>query len=722
MNSLQFIPIIKRIAEIINHEYQIINIKDDYKNNINYNQDIHLFLDGLSDKGQRVEIGFIRNTTKHENFYDLIVGAEYPVLTFVEENKVILPILFKYVEWKEFEAYLYRGTDEVHIVDATAYVDKIVLNQDGKMYYTAPISLHPMVSAYDTIFKRINNTPVSRLLSVLSAEKKDIFLIYFYTIINSAISLSLPLGIQSIVELISGGVIFNSIVLLISVVIVGVILSGIMSVLQYTIVEIIERRVFVKAAFEFCNRIPRVKAEAITKEYAPELMNRFFDVLTLQKGMPKLLIDLTGSIVQILFGMILLSFYHPLFIVFSVVLLVTLTIIFWLTGPQGLRTNLVESKYKYKVAHWLEELARALYSFKLAGHTHLPAQKMNYFLTNYLYYRKRTFKILMTQFISVIGFKTVVTGGLLIIGSILVIDRQITLGQFVASEIVIILTISAVEKLILSVSTIYDMLTAVEKIGSVTDLPLEKTGGISIPHIKHTGMSVSVKDLTYKYPTSEKYALNGINLDIKAGERICIAGYGASGKNTFAKILAGLLDEYNGSVIMNGLSMRDLNLNSLRDNVAKNVSADDVIDGTILENVSMGKSRVTFQDVSWALDSVGLTDYISKLPDGLMTEMIAGGKNFSVSIATRLILARCIVEHPQMLILNDILHDLEKDEKNKILDFLLDKKNSWTLICLSNDPYLLKRCDRIVIFKEGKIIAQGTYDELHNHPEFSHIV
>ncbi|MCS7004422.1 MAG: ATP-binding cassette domain-containing protein [Cytophagales bacterium] len=722
MNSLQFIPIIKRIAEIINHDYQIINLKDDYKNNINYGKNAEQFFDGISDKGQRVEIGFIRNKTQKENFFDIIDGAEYPILTFIEEGSMLFPILFRYVEGKEIEAYLYRGTDEEHISDATNYVDKIYITSDGNMIYAAPISLKPMVSAYDTIFKRINNTPVSRLLGLLSAEKKDILLIYFYAIINAAISLSLPLGIQSIVELISGGVIFNSIVLLISVVIVGVILGGMMSVLQYTIVEIIERRVFVKAAFEFCNRIPRVKSEAILKEYAPELMNRFFDVLTLQKGMPKLLIDLTGSIIQILFGLALLSFYHPLFIVFSFMLLATLTTIFWLTGPQGLRTNLVESKYKYKVAHWLEELARALYSFKLAGHTSLPAQKMHYFLTNYLYYRKRTFKILMTQFISVIGFKTVVTGGLLIIGSILVIDRQITLGQFVASEIIIILTITAVEKLILSVSTVYDMLTAAEKIGTVTDIPLEKSGGISLPHIKHTGMNVVIRDLYYKYPNSDKYVLKGINLDIKSGERICIAGYGGSGKNTFARILAGLLDEYQGSIMLNGISMRDINVNSLRDNVAKNVSIDDVIDGTLLENVTMGKTRVTFQDVSWALESVGLMDYISKLPDGLLTEMTAGGKNFSSSIAARLILARCIVERPQMLILNDILHDLEREEKNKLLDFLLDKKNPWTLICLSNDSYLFKRCDRIILFKDGQVVAQGTYDQLHNHPEFGTIV
>jgi ABC-type bacteriocin/lantibiotic exporter with double-glycine peptidase domain len=723
MISTQFIPIIKRLSDIINHEYKVLNLKDDYQNNIQYNNNFSLFLDGLLDKASRVEMSFIRNTVKKEVFRDLVYECEYPVLTFYKEANQLYAVIFYYENENEIIAYTYKDKDEILIEDERE-VNRIlenVLIENHKVFYLLPVSLHPIVSDDDNLNRTVS-TPMSRLFSLMRAEKKDIAYIYFYAIIISFISLSLPVGIQSIIEMISGGVFFNAIVILIALVIVGIIVSGALQVMQYNIVEIIQRRIFVKAAFELSTRIPRFRTESLNNSYVPELINRFFDVLTIQKSLPKILIDITQSFLQIGFGIILLSFYHPFFIIFGIILAIVLGGVFYFTGPVGLRSSLIESKYKYRVAHWLEELARAMNSFKLAGHTHLPMQKTDYYTNNYIHYRKKHFTVLMSQFISIIAFKTVITGGLLIIGTWLVIDRQITLGQFVATEVVIILILASVEKLILSMSSVYDVLTAVEKIGNVTDLPLERKSGVSIPHNKYSGMEVKINNLQYKYPNTPKAVINGINLHIKSGERICIAGYSGSGKNTFAKILAGLYESYQGSISFNGISLRDINLNSLRDSVAKNVAIDDVFDGTIFDNISMGKSRITYQDIAWALESVGMVDFVNSLSDGLMTEMAAGGKPFSSSVAIKMIVARCIAEHPQMLILNDVFHDLEKDDKLKILDFLLDRKNPWTLVCLSNDPLLMKKCDRILIMKDGKITAEGTFTQLSDNDDFQHLL
>ena len=154
------------------------------------------------------------------------------------------------------------------------------------------------------------------------------------------ISLTLPLGIQATVSLVSGGVVFSSIYLLIALVIIGVLATGGLQVMQITLVEYLQRRVFTKAAFEFAFRVPRIKAEALLNYYPPELMNRFFDVLTIQKGLPKLLIDLSSGIIQILFGLILLSFYHPFFVFFSLILIGMLSLIFYTTGPKGLQSSI----------------------------------------------------------------------------------------------------------------------------------------------------------------------------------------------------------------------------------------------------------------------------------------------------------------------------------------------------------------------------------------------
>mgnify|MGYP001092459717 CR=1 FL=1 len=723
MDSKQFTPLVRRMASLVKHDYKEFNLRDEYYTDTTYSGGPEFFLDSLSDKARKIDLAVMKNSLPFQQFVLFAEEVGFPVLTFYHDNKEVMPVLlFKSdKEENEFSAYIYRNSEETKVDDASFIFQNLELLPNGEVLYAVPFSQHALVSEDDNLMKEVNG-PVSRLFNLLGAEKKDILYIYFYAIIVSIISLSLPLGVQSIIEMISGGVVFNSIIILISFVIVAILIAGALQVMQLSIVEILQRRIFVKAAFEFSHRIPKVRSEAIINNYAPELMNRFFDVLTLQKGLPKLLIDLTGSALQIIFGLLLLAFYHPFFVFFGVALIASITIVFYITGPKGLESSLIESKYKYKVAHWLEEVARTLYAFKLAGHTNLPLQKMDSYVNNYLHYRKKHFRILMAQFINIIGFKTIVTGGLLIIGSWLVVDRQITLGQFVASEIVIILILNAVEKLILSMSTVYDMLTAVEKIGYVTDLGLEKRGGISIPERKEHGLSIRIKDLKYKYPGNSAYALNGIDLDIKAGERICVSGFNSSGKNTIARLLSGLLDSYEGVISFNGVSMREVNLNNLRDHVAINVAADDIFDGTILENVSMGNSNVSYEDVTWALENVGLLDKFSSLPDGLMTNLVPGGKIFSGSVAAKLVLARCIAERPRLMIINDILNELEKVDRLKILHFLMDKSNPWTLICVSNDPMTMASCDRIVLMKEGKKVSEGTYEDLLRDDQFKDIL
>lgn len=315
-------------------------------------------------------------------------------------------------------------------------------------------------------------TPTQRLLRLLSTDKKDIGYVYLYAIVTGLISLSLPLGIQAVFNLVSGGLVFSSVYLLIGLVILGVLVTGLLLVGQMALVEVLQQRVFAKAAFEFTYRLPRIQPDAFTGYYPPELMNRFFDVLTLQKGMPKLLIDLTAAGVQIIFGIILLSVYHPVFIGFGVFTVLLMLGICWLYGPKGIKTSLDESKYKYKVVAWLEDVARDLPLHRLRQDSLETIDHMDEIVANYVLYRNAHFNVLKRFFYSGVAFKTIVTGGLLILGTTLVVGREMSLGQFVAAELIIVLITGSVDKLMSGIDTVFDMLTAVEKIGYVTDMPL----------------------------------------------------------------------------------------------------------------------------------------------------------------------------------------------------------------------------------------------------------
>ncbi|WP_460984703.1 ATP-binding cassette domain-containing protein [Spirosoma fluminis] len=319
-------------------------------------------------------------------------------------------------------------------------------------------------------------SPMQRLIRLLTNEKKDIGYIYLYALVTGVISLSLPLGIQAVFTLVSGGLVFSSVYVLISLVIIGVLGTGLLMVGQMALVEVLQQRIFAKAAFEFTYRLPRIQPDALAGYYPPELMNRFFDVLTIQKGLPKLLIDLTAATVQIVFGLILLSAYHPIFVGFGLVTALIVVLICWVYGARGVKTSLNESKYKYKVVAWLEDIARDLPIHRYQQSSNLESiDKMDDLVANYVEHRNEHFKVLKRFFYSAVAFKTIVTGGLLILGTALVVGREMSLGQFVAAELVIVLITNSVDKLISGIDTVFDLLTAVEKIGTITDMPLETT-------------------------------------------------------------------------------------------------------------------------------------------------------------------------------------------------------------------------------------------------------
>ena len=545
-------------------------------------------------------------------------------------------------------------------------------------------------------------TPIQRFWRLLHPDRKEIRNVYIYAVFNGLINLSLPLGIQAIVNLIQGGQVSTAWVVLVSVVVIGVAATGVLQIAQLRITENLQQKIFARSAFEFAVRIPRVKMEAIYKHYAPELMNRFFDTLTAQKGLSKILIDFSSAVLQVLFGLILLSFYHPFFIIFSLILVLLVVAIFRITGKPGLVTSLRESKFKYKVAHWLEELARTGTTFKLTGKTDLPLTRMDNEVGQYLGAREGHFKVLVQQYSLMVVFKVVVAAGLLAMGGILVMEQLMNIGQFIAAEIIILLIMSSVEKLVMSMETIYDVITALEKIGQVTDLELERTEGIeTICTAGDKGMSVELKDVHFTYPDGDKKILCGISQKINAGTSLVVKGQNGSGKSTLLQVMAGLYDVTSGQVIYNGFQKGNLELMSLRSEIGDCLTQEQLFDGTLLENITMGREGASFDNVKWAVQNLHLEEFINGLPRGYDTVIDPQGKKFPKSAVQKLLLARSIADRPKLLLLEDALEHLDTDERKAIVDFLVSKENGWTIVAVSSDPYFQSKSDSVVGMESG---------------------
>ncbi|MEQ3796422.1 ATP-binding cassette domain-containing protein [Flavobacteriaceae bacterium MJ-SS4] len=544
-------------------------------------------------------------------------------------------------------------------------------------------------------------TPWKRFTGLLQLERKSIIQIFYYAIFSGLVSLTLPLGIQAIVNLIQGAQISTSWIVLVILVTLGVAFSGALKLMQLRIIENIQQKVFIRSSFEFSYRFPKIKTKELYNSYPPELANRFFDTLTVQKGLSKILIDIPTAVLEILFALILLSFYHPFFIVFGILLIGLIYIVFKFTAIRGLNTSLKESKYKYKVAHWIQEVARAITSFKLSGKTTLSLNKNDSLVTVYLDARENHFKVLVIQFIQMIGFKLIVTAALLVIGGILVLNQEMNIGQFVAAEIIILLVIASVEKLILGLESVYDVLTSIEKIGQVVDLELENQDGDVIATDEH--LTIELKNVTYKVPDLHKSILEEISFTINSKSRILIQGENGSGKSTLLQVIAGLIEPTNGRVYVNNRELSGLQINSYRKKLGLSLMGETPFEGTIRENVTFGDNNITDSDIISVFKILELTEYLKNQANGLNSIIYPEGKQISFTISKKLILARAILKKPQLLILEDPLNQFPLPEAEKIISYLTSKENDWGIIVVSNNFYWNNQLDRTIELKSGKI-------------------
>jgi ABC-type bacteriocin/lantibiotic exporter with double-glycine peptidase domain len=562
-------------------------------------------------------------------------------------------------------------------------------------------------------------TPLKRFFRLLQVDKKEITSIYIFSLFNGIIVLSLPLGIQAIINLISTGQVSTSWVVLVVFVILGIAFSGIIQIMQLVLAENIQQKIFARSAFEFAYRIPRLRLEVIDKHYIPELVNRFFDTLSVQKGLSKILLDFSSASLQVVFGLILLCLYHPFFILFSTMLVIILYFIFRLTAPKGLSTSIKESANKYEVAHWLEELARNIGTFKLAGKTTLPLQKTDDVVLEYLNSRKLHFKTLLAQYINLVGFKVLIALGLLLIGGLLVINQQMNIGQFVASEIIIILVLASIEKLILSMETIYDVLTSLEKIGNVVDIELEKSESNYSPPVGDNGLTIELKNLSYKFPDSENYILQNINLQISAGEKLCLTGFNGSGKSFLLQVVAGLYYDFKGSILYNDIPFANWDKEYLRNHIGNCLTKEDIFKGSIIENITLGRESISFEQVREACKIVGLVDYIKNVEGGYENILIPEGKNLSKTTRTKILLARSIAHNSKLILIEDSFIELDKIERDRFLSHLLSLKS--TVIIISSNIEVAGMFERVVVLEKGNIIADDKFINIKNNNWFNQV-
>ncbi len=553
--------------------------------------------------------------------------------------------------------------------------------------------------------------PVKRILKILRFQKKDISAIYFYAILNGLVQLSLPLGIQSIVSFVLGGAISTSIVILIIMVVLGVFLNGLFQVNQMKLIEKIEQQVFVRYSFEYAQTLPRLNLKSVDGYFLPELTNRFFDTATLQKGLAKLLLDFPTATIQILFGLILLSLYHPIFILFSLVFVTVVYFIIRMTSARGLETSVEESNYKYEVGGWLEEIARVVTNFKFARDSTLHLQRTDKIVSKYLDARTRHFRILKVQYWSLIGFKVAITAAMLIVGSILLVDQQLNIGQFVAAEIIILLVINSVEKLIINIDNVYDILTSVEKLEKVTDQPLEQEGERKLVPTEK-GVDIAVNDMSFTYRSGHAPVLKDINFNLEPGEKVQVMGINGSGKSTLIKVLSGAYQPFDGAITYNNIPIEQYDFASFRSKTGIFISNQELFEGSLYENLTMGNENISMDEIMKLSEVVGLRSFLKSSKKGLEMMINPMGERLPKKIVQKLLLLRAMINSPSLLLLEEPWLGLESEYAERIRNYLIKEMPQTTGIIVSNDQDFAAACHKVLYLEEGKIRYFGKWNEI----------
>lgn len=541
-----------------------------------------------------------------------------------------------------------------------------------------------------------------KLFTYITKEKKDVASIYIYAILSGLVQLSIPLGIQAIVSYVMGATMVTSLYILIGFVVFGTFLAGFFRIRVMQIIEKIQQKLFVEYSLAFAEKLPKTNLAATKKYYLPELVNRFFDVPNLQKGISKILLEIPTALIQILFGIILLSFYHPWFLVFGALVFILVIVIFRFTSSSGIESSLKESDKKYEVASWLEDIAGSVKTFKINSKSDTHLKGTDNRVVSYLNHRTSHFKVLLFQYWTIVLFKVLITLLMLSIGTYLLINQELNIGAFVAAEIVVLTILTAVEKLIKSLESYYDVITSLTKLSKVTELPEENDSNIEIPFSKE-GMEIIFKDVSIHF-NDQKPIINNINFEITENSLTVIKGYLGSGKSLLLNMMAGFYEPTNGSILFDKVPLSNINKATFRDQTGIYLEDMHIIKGTLLDNITLDKENYQTQDVLNLAEEWGIEDLSSQFTQGLLTPLSDTDTELSFSSRKKILLLRAMLGNKRLLLLEDPLDGMDQDFVDKMTAYLKKIKLTTTVVIVSENEELINAADRIFSVQNGNVI------------------
>ena len=542
--------------------------------------------------------------------------------------------------------------------------------------------------------------PFRRLVEIVRPERGDVLAIVLYAAFVGLLSLTIPIAVQQLVNTVAFGGLVQPVVVVALMLLLGLAIAASFSAFQAYLSEIVQRRVFVRACLDLAERLPRVAPGTFEGRSATGFVNRFFDLVTLQKMGAKLLIDGSGVILQASTGLLILSFYHPLMLGLSVVLFGTMAVVSFTLGRHAPRTALRESTAKYELAYWMEELVRHDSVFRTTAGRSLAAERADALASSWVAARRHHYRTVFRQLAAALGLQVVVNSLVLALGGFLVVAGELTLGQLVASEIIVAAVVAAFARLARYFESYYDVLAAVEKVGGMIDLPLEPGDQPQPRGFEAGAASVEASELSCS--RGGERVLEEVSLRLEPGDRAALVADSEQSVGVLLETLAGLRTPASGWVALEGEDLRNRLPQDVADDVALLRGAE-ILPATIRENLTVARREATTDELRGALDAVGLLQAVRALPDGMDAMLGPDGFPLSRSQSTLLVIARALVAGPRLVLIDDTSLPLDPEVRKPALDALLQPAAPWTVLVASRDQTVLEQCDATFRLEGGRL-------------------
>lgn len=547
-----------------------------------------------------------------------------------------------------------------------------------------------------------------RAFKLLHGEARDIAVIFLYALAVGLCTLAVPVGVQAIVNSVAFGVILQPLIVVTSLVGAVLLFAGTMRVLQLTVVEILQRRLIVRLSLSLASRIPHVEFEQFQHKYGPEYVLRFMEAFSAQKTVSALLVDGIALFFQVSVGLILVSFYHPFFLGFAIILTIAGVIVMLPLGVGAINAANKTSDAKYDIVTWLQDLARVPLLYKSNRGDAFAMEHADDLVQRYLLWRGRYFRVLLRQVIGGVGLQVVASTLLLGLGGWLVIKQQLTLGQLVAAELVVGVVLTGISRFGRYLDKFYELCASEAKLDGIFDVPIEKqTGSFFSPASSAARLRLS--DVTMRHEMESTPILSNVSLTIDPGEKVAIWGANGSGKSYLANCIYRISNPMSGRVEIDGHDVREVHPLELRSEIAL-VRRLDLFHGSIEENLTLMKESISPRRLRDALSLVGVLEDVYSLPQGVKTILKGHAHPLSKGQAARLVIARAVLMEPRLMILDGILDGIDESTIGSLLGELTGPHAPWSLLVLTHESNILEHFEKAYRITDGRLARTSAHD------------